>query len=96
MREVGIRVSLGAERAHIVRMLMSGGLKLVLIGAVLGLGAALLVAPVLASLLFGIRPMDVVAFTAMPLILGIVALAAAYIPARRASAVDPVRALRTE
>ncbi len=55
---------------------MGGGLKLVLIGGAIGLGAAMLVAPVLGSLLFGIRPMDVVAFTTMPLILGLVALAA--------------------
>ena len=66
MREVGIRVSLGAERAQIVRLLMGGGLKLVLIGVILGMGASLLAAPILASLLFGIRPLDIVAFTAMP------------------------------
>jgi putative ABC transport system permease protein len=95
-REVGIRMSLGADASKIVRMLMAGGLRLVALGAVLGIGASLAAAPTLASLLFGVHPTDVVAFTAMPLVLMTVAVVAAYIPARRASRIDPVRAVRSE
>jgi ABC-type antimicrobial peptide transport system permease subunit len=95
-REVGIRVSLGADGGKVVRMLMGGGLKLVAVGAVLGLVGALLLAPALSGLLFGVDPTDAVSFTLMPLILGTVAVLAAYIPARRASRIDPVRALRAE
>jgi putative ABC transport system permease protein len=95
-REVGIRMSLGADASKIVRMLMAGGLKLVALGAVIGLGASLVAAPVLAGLLFGVRPLDAVAFTVMPLVLMTVAAMAAYLPARRASRIDPVRAVRME
>jgi predicted permease len=95
-REVGIRVSLGADAGKVVRMLMGGGLKLVAVGAGLGLVGALLLAPALSGLLFGVDPTDAVSFTLMPLILGSVAVLAAYIPARRASRIDPVRALRAE
>jgi len=95
-REVGIRMSLGADSGHVVRMLMRGGLGLVAVGAVVGLVGSLLVAPLLSSLLFGVRPTDVVAFTAMPIVLLAVAGFAAFVPAIRASRIDPVRALRME
>jgi predicted permease len=95
-REVGIRMSLGAGAGSVVSMLMRSGLKLVVFGGILGIGGALLLAPALANLLFGIRPTDLVAFVAMPLVLGAVAALSAYIPARRASRIDPVRALRAE
>jgi putative ABC transport system permease protein len=95
-REVGIRMSLGADASKIVRMLMAGGLRIVAVGAVIGVGASVVAAPALASLLFGVRPVDVVAFTVMPLILMVVAVSAAYVPARRASRIDPVRAVRAE
>ena len=62
----------------------------------LGMGGALLVAPALANLLFEVRPTDLAAFIGMPLVLGLVAVVAAYIPARRASRIDPVRALKAE
>lgn len=95
-REVGIRISVGAGRRDVTRMMMAGGLRLVAFGGAVGLVAALLLAPVLSSLLFGIRAVDLVAFTAMPLLLGVVAIVAAYVPARRASRIDPVRALRSD
>jgi predicted permease len=95
-REVGIRVSLGADAANVVRMLMAGGLKLVAVGGILGVAASLVLTPALSNLLFGVRPMDVVAFTVMPLVLGTVAVLASYVPARRASRIDPIRALRAE
>ena len=95
-REVGIRISLGADGRNVVKMLMGGGLKLVAIGGLFGLVLSLLLAPLIGSLLFGVQPMDVVAFTVMPIVLGIVAALAAYIPARRASRIDPVKALHFE
>ena len=63
-------------------------------GVLLGLGLSLLLAPMLASLLFGVEPVDVVAFASVMLVLGLVASIAAYVPARRASRIDPVKALR--
>lgn len=95
-REVGIRISIGAPTAKVVRLMMGGGLKLVLIGAGIGLVLAFASARVLSSLLFGIDALDPVTFVAVPLAMGVVAAAAAYIPARRASRIDPVRALKTE
>jgi predicted permease len=95
-REVGIRMSLGADGGSVVKMLMTGGLKLVGIGALIGIAASLALAPALASLLFGIQATDAATFILMPLTLMAVATLAAYVPARRASRVDPVRALRAE
>ena len=95
-REVGIRMSLGADSGNVVRMLMGSGLKLVAVGGAVGLVGALALAPVLGSLLFGVQGRDIVAFTAMPLILLTVAALAAFVPALRASRIDPVHALRTE
>jgi predicted permease len=95
-REVGIRMSLGADGGSVVGMLLGSGLKLVGVGAAAGILASFAATPVLASLLFGIRPTDVVSFVGMPLLLIAIATLSAYIPARRASRVDPVRALRAE
>ncbi len=95
-REVGIRMSLGADGGSVVGMLMGGGLKLVGIGAAFGVVASLAATPALASLLFGVEARDVVSFVVMPLVLIFVATLAAYVPARRASRIDPVRALKAE
>ncbi|HSF18375.1 MAG TPA: ABC transporter permease [Vicinamibacteria bacterium] len=96
LREVGIRISLGAESRTVVGMLMGSGMRLVALGGVLGLGASFAIAPALESLLFAVEPVDLVAFTVMPSVLLMVALLSAYLPARRASRIDPVRALRAE
>jgi ABC-type antimicrobial peptide transport system permease subunit len=77
-------------------MLMGSGLKLVGLGAAFGVVASLVATPALATLLFGVRPTDVVSFVGMPLVLIVVATLAAYVPARRASRIDPVRALKAE
>jgi ABC-type antimicrobial peptide transport system permease subunit len=77
-------------------MLMGNGLKLVGLGAAVGVVASLAATPALANLLFGVRPTDVVSFVGMPLVLIVVATLAAYVPARRASRIDPVRALKAE
>jgi ABC-type antimicrobial peptide transport system permease subunit len=95
-REVGIRMSLGADSGKVVSMLMRGGLQLVGLGAAVGIVLSLATAPTLGSLLYGIQPTDVTAFVIMPMVLIVVASLAAYVPARRASRIDPVRALKTE
>ena len=95
-REVGIRMSLGAEGGGVVRMLMAGGLRSVLLGAVVGLLLALVLGRLLASLLFGIQPVDPVAYGAVAAVFAVVSIVAAWAPARRASRVNPVTALRTD
>ena len=95
-REVGIRMSLGAQPGGVVRQLLWEGMSLVAVGGVIGLGLAMVGAQLLGSLLFGIRTMDPVTFLVVPAILLAVAGLAAYVPARRASRVDPVWALRAE
>ena len=77
-------------------MLTSGGMKLVAAGAVLGLGVAALLAQLLSRLLYGVQALDPVTFVGVPLALCSVALLASWIPARRASRVDPVTALRSD
>jgi cell division protein FtsX len=95
-REVGIRLAIGADRAAVVRLLLWGGLRLVLAGAVAGLGLALLLAQLLEGLLFGVPARDPTTFVAVPLVLLAVAFLAAYLPARRAGRVSPVSALRSD
>jgi putative ABC transport system permease protein len=77
-------------------VVMRQGLWLVLLGAVIGLAAALAATRVIANLLFGVSPLDLAAFVSVSVVLGFVALLACYFPARRATKVDPMQALRTE
>lgn len=95
-REVGIRMSLGAEPGQVVRMLTGGGLKLVAIGAVVGLGLSALLAQGMSRLLYGVPSMDVVTFGGVAVLIGAVSFLASWIPARRATRVSPVTALRSE
>jgi predicted permease len=95
-REMGIRMSLGASAADVVRMSVGGGMKLVLAGGAVGVVLAGGVTWAISGFLFGIEPNDIVTFVSIPLLLSAVALLAAWVPARRASAVDPARALRSE
>jgi putative ABC transport system permease protein len=95
-REVAIRIALGADAGDVVTLLTTNGLKLVAIGSVVGLGVAVLVTRLLSGLLFGVDAFDVTTFVAVPLVLGATAVLAAYLPARRASRVNPVNALRSE
>ena len=95
-REMGIRVALGADPRHVVRLVAFDGLRLVLIGGVLGMTAALALSRLLSGLLFGGQAFDPLTLIAVALVLGAVALLAAYLPARRARRIDPMLALRAE
>jgi putative ABC transport system permease protein len=95
-REIGIRMALGADRASVLRMVLSQGLRLTLFGVVIGLAAAFAMNRVLASLLFGVRPSDPVTIASVVAIIGTVALVACYLPARVATRVDPMIVLREE
>lgn len=96
VREVGIRISVGAEPGAVVRMLTMGGMRLVAVGGAVGLGLSALLAQLLSRLLYGVPALDPVTFVGVPLVLGTVALMASWVPARRASRMDPVTALRSE
>ena len=95
-REVGIRMALGADAASVTRLLARSGVRLVLIGGVIGVAASLVVGRFLATLLYGIGAFDPVTLTGAPLVLGVAAWLATYLPARRASRADPLAALRAE
>ena len=95
-REVGIRIALGADAAGVTRLLATHGLRLVLIGGAIGVTVSLVAARFLATLLFGVGTFEPVALIGAPLVLGVAAWLAAYLPARRASRADPLAALRTD
>jgi ABC-type antimicrobial peptide transport system permease subunit len=95
-REIGIRVALGAQRRDVLRMVVGQGFSLVLVGILVGIGTALGVTRYLQSLLFEVPPTDPITYLTVCVMLGAVALLACYIPARRASRVDPMVALRDE
>jgi predicted permease len=95
-QEIGIRLALGAEASNVKNMVVMQGLKLTITGIVIGLGCAFLLTRLLAALLFGVTARDPVVFGAVPVLLTLVALVAVWIPARRASRVDPILALRYE
>ena len=94
--EIGIRMSLGAQQGQVLRLVMGQGAKLALAGIVIGAITALSLTRFMRSLLFEVRPADPLTFVAIAALLAIVALAACYIPARRAMRVDPMTALRYE
>ena len=95
-REIGIRIALGASQQYVLRQVLLQGIRLVGIGLVIGLAGALLASRIIAALLFQIRATDAVTYIAVSLLLAGVALLASYVPARHASRVDPMVALRYE
>jgi putative ABC transport system permease protein len=95
-REIGIRMALGAQQANVLSLIMTQGTRLTLIGVVLGVAVAFALAHSMSALLYGVDPHDPLTFASVAALLSLVALAAYYIPARRATKVDPLRALRYE
>ncbi len=95
-RELGIRLALGAEPATVVRMVLSDGLRLALVGIAIGTAVALATTRLLSGLLYGIDAHDPATFAAIALALVVVALVACWVPARRAASVDPIEALRVD
>jgi predicted permease len=93
-REIGIRMALGARKAHVLGMLFREVTRPVFAGVATGIVASAAVSNVLSAVLFGLSPLDPVSFGSVPLLLGAVALVAAWFPARRAASVDPMEALR--
>jgi predicted permease len=95
-REIGVRIALGASRRDLTRLVLGDGLRMVAVGAALGVAAAWLSARLVASLLYGVDTRDAAAFLAAPAVLIAVALIACYFPARRAARVSPIAALKYE
>jgi ABC-type antimicrobial peptide transport system permease subunit len=95
-QEIGIRLALGAQGGQVMRMVVGQGMLLGLIGIGIGLAAAFGLARLITTFLFGVTARDPLVFAGVPVLLGLVALFAVWLPARRASRVDPLIALRTE
>jgi ABC-type antimicrobial peptide transport system permease subunit len=95
-QEMGIRMALGADRTAIRKLVVWQGMRLALVGVVLGIGAAFGLTRFLASFLFGVKTWDPAVFIMVPLVLASVALLAVWMPATRASKLNPMQALRVE
>ncbi|HEY8996976.1 MAG TPA: ABC transporter permease [Edaphobacter sp.] len=95
-KEIGVRMAMGARATQVQAMFVGGGMRLALVALLLGLPLALAAAKLTGSLLYGIKPWDTATFTVVPVLLALVALAACWIPSRRAARVDPMEALRVD
>jgi len=96
VREIGIRMALGATPAQVLRMVVGDGLKPIILGVAIGLAAAVALSRVVASLIYGVRPTDPLTFSVVALLLIVVGVLASIIPAYRATRVEPIRILREE
>ena len=94
--EIGIRMALGAHKDDVLKLVLGQGARLAAAGIAVGLAAAFGLTRLMASMLFGVKAADAGTFAAISLLLGAVALAASYVPSRRAASVDPLVALRHE
>jgi ABC-type antimicrobial peptide transport system permease subunit len=95
-REIGVRMALGADRREVLRLVLTRALRIVVTGLVVGLAGAAVVTRVLQRFLFGVTPTDPIVFTTVTLLLMAVGLLAAWLPARRATRIDPWAALRAD
>ena len=95
-REIGIRMALGSQRPGVIWMVLQKGIFLAVLGTSIGIVGALLLKRILGTLLYGIQTTDAVSFLSASFLLLLVALAASYLPARRAASVDPASLLRME
>jgi len=95
-REIGVRIALGARRSDVLRLILGQGAKMALVGVALGIAVALVLTRLIRNQLYGVSAHDPLTFAAVAFALVLVALAACYIPARRAMQVDPMVALRNE
>jgi ABC-type antimicrobial peptide transport system permease subunit len=96
IREIGIRMTLGANSSDVRNMVVFQGMILALIGVALGTGGALVLTRLMAAFLFGVGAWDPVAFSSIPVLMSAIALLAVWLPAQRASRIDPINALRYE
>jgi putative ABC transport system permease protein len=94
--EIGVRVALGASPGSVVRLVIAQGMRVVGVGVAIGLVAALVASRLMTQLVYGVRVTDPMTYAGVAAVLAAVALVASYIPARRATRIDPLAALRTE
>ena len=94
--EIGIRVAMGAGSGDVLKLVLGEGARLAALGIAIGLAASLALTRLMTGMLYGVAPTDAYTFAGMAVLLGLVALAASYLPSRRALAVDPLTALRHE
>jgi ABC-type antimicrobial peptide transport system permease subunit len=95
-QEIGVRIALGAQHTDILRLVLRNGMSLLLLGLGIGLAGSFFLSRFLQSLLFEVKSTDIMTFASVPFLLAAVAFLACYLPARRATLVDPVVALRNE
>jgi ABC-type antimicrobial peptide transport system permease subunit len=93
-KEIGVRMALGAQRFDVLRMVLKDGARMTLTGIVLGVIGALALTRLMGTMLYGVRPTDPLTFVLVAALLGVIAMLACYVPARRAMKVDPMEALR--
>ena len=94
--EMGIRMALGAKAGGVVKLVLVQGLKVAALGLALGLAGALMLTKLMSSILYGVSSTDVMTFVSVPVLLALVSVVACWIPARRATRVDPIEVLRAE
>jgi ABC-type antimicrobial peptide transport system permease subunit len=95
-QEIGVRIALGAQRSDVMRLVLQNGMALLVLGLGIGLAGAFALSRFLQSLLFEVKSTDIMTFASVPFLLAAVAFLACYLPARRATLVDPVVALRND